>query len=630
MNHNLYESLDFNKIKNLIGEKIISDRGQILYTNRFPSSNLNSVRFALDETAEAAYIVKSSQHVPFIAIEKISYLTDKVEKGIPLPPEELTLYADFLRSIRLIRNFFAKNESYTPILARFTSELCDYSDLEEQIYSAISGNEIRSEYSRPLKKVRDELSNIDKSIDERLKKLLQNTSISKMLQEKIVTSRNDTYAIPVKAQYKLQFPGSVIDTSGKGSTVFMEPKGIQNLVNEKHVKKGTEAEIEFQILAELMGAISESLDSIHYAIDVIAELDILFAKAKYSIEISGTKPRVNKKDYINLRSVKHPLLGEAAVPLSLELGRDFRGIIITGANAGGKTIALKTVALLTLLTMFGVLIPGGEESEVAVFDNILLDMGDNQSIENSLSTFSAHMKNVNQILAKASAHTLSLLDEIGSGTDPKEGAALGVAILDTLYHKGSLIIASTHYGEIKDYALNHPGFMTAKMDYNKETLTPYYRLIIGKTGESSALIVAKKMGLSSNVLNLAKKIVNGENIAMTLTTSLLEEKRTEKDIPIRPFGKGDRVTIADRKEPGLFHSYKDEYTAFVWFDNEEIEIPIKRVRLVMSAGELYPKDYNLDSLFEDFATRKKKRDLERGSKKAHKQLNKDSKNRVKA
>ena len=453
----------------------------------------------------------------------------------------------------------------------------------------------------------------EKEIQDRLLKFLRHPANKEMIQETMIVQKGDHYTIPIKASYKNKIPGSIIEQSNKGTTVFIEPTAVEKASGHYQLLKAEEIAEEYQVLAALTGALAEKEYAIDLIIETVTRLDILFARAKYSREIKGVTPIVNKSEYINIKQGRHPLLTGKAVPLDFELGKDYRGLVITGANAGGKTVVLKTVGLLTLMAMFGLQVPADEGTELAVFDGVFVDIGDQQNIENALSTFSGHMHNIAAILGEIKRNTLVLLDEIGSGTEPNEGAALAVAIMEAMYEKGALVVATTHYGEIKKFAKDHEDFIPAAMAFDREKLQPKYLLRVGETGESQALWIAKKMEMSPELIQQAQHYIHNkayQTKKKAFQTLVQKENVKEK---LERFSKGDRVFSTIHQKEGLIFEDQGEDTLIFYLDSEKIEVPRFRVTLKRRA-----EDYDLDSLFTDFKTRKWQRDIERGSKKAHK------------
>lgn len=361
---------------------------------------------------------------------------------------------------------------------------------------------------------------------------------------------------------------------------------------------------------------------------------MIFAKAKYSRDINGIKPKLNNYGYINIVNGKHPLLKGEVIPLNFSIGKDYRTLIITGPNAGGKTVVLKTVGLLVLAVQSGFHIPANEGTNISIFERIFVDIGDNQSLENSLSTFSSHMKNLSDILKSCNKSSLILCDEIGSGTEPNEGAALAIAILEEFYKRGSITIATTHYGEIKDFSDKHSDFENAAMKFEKESLNPLYKLLIGESGQSNALWISKKMGVRDSIIEKAKGYIESKDYDYSLVKESKIKK--EKEIDIKPlfkeevseYNKGDKVLLLEFNKSGIVYIPEDDSNkVVVFYENQYLSIAKNRLKLEFKAEDLYPKDYDLDSIFISFVERKLERDIERGSKKALKKIQKEIRKR---
>ncbi|MDA3974707.1 endonuclease MutS2 [Enterococcus thailandicus] len=630
MNNQMIEKLQFNEIKEEVKKRAIGQYTKERIEQTTVQTNLQTVQVWQRETKEARMILESNQHVPFMGLSRIGYLTDQVKKGLILAPADLIEYADFLRSSRMITKFFEKNQYQTPTLHAYTNHLPDLLPVEEMIYQKITNQQVSDDASRNLRKVRKQLQNLEKEIQERLLKILRHPNHKEMIQEAMIVQKGEHYTIPIKASYKNKFSGTIIEQSNKGTTVFIEPTVIAKSNEQYQLLKAEEIAEEYQVLAELTGLLAEEEQAISLIIETITALDIIFARAKYSRELQGITPRVNKSEQISIKQGKHPFLAENAVPLDFELGIDYRGLVITGANAGGKTVVLKTVGLFTLMAMFGLQVPAQEGTELAIFDELFVDIGDQQNLENALSTFSGHMQNIAEILKKVNRNTLVLLDEIGSGTEPNEGAALAVAIMETMYEQGALLVATTHYGEIKKFAKEHEDFIPAAMAFDRDALQPKYLLQVGETGDSQALWIAKKMKMSSKLIDQAQTYIQQKTYQTKKKDfadlgQIFGNKNNE--LAKRRFEKGDRVWLTEYQKEGLVFEDDGSEKVMIYFNNEKIAVLRQRVQFRRSADELYPEGYDLDSLFIDFKTRKKQRDLERGSKKAHKELLKEMRTR---
>lgn len=622
-----FEKLQYNELKEIVKSYCVSGLGKQLLNKLEPSTSIKVVKNRLNETTEARAILDAEGHVPFFGISNIDSTIQKLEKGMILDPTELVSVSDFLRGCRKVKKFMLDKEFFAPVLASYANSMSEFKSVEEEINFSIKGNSIDSAASKELKRIRNNIDSVEGKIKERLSKFLNSSANKKYIQEFFISKKDDRYTIPVKASYKNQVAGTIVEVSSKGSTVFIEPNTVTKLNVELASLKAEEAMEEYQILATLSGMILEDIYNIKINMELISQYDMVFAKAKFSKHIGGIEPKLNDYGYVKLVHCKHPLLAGEVVPLHFEIGPNYRSLIITGPNAGGKTIVLKTIGLLTLATMSGLHIAGDKETEIAVFENIFVDIGDNQSIENALSTFSSHMKNLSEIMRVSNNNTLLLFDEIGSGTEPNEGAALAISILEEFYHMGCTTVATTHYGEIKRFSEMHSDFMNAAMQFNSETLEPMYKLMIGKSGESNALWISRKMNVRENVLQRAKGYMENKeyrlervNESRLRKPKIVKEEAEEKD----EYKKGDRVKLLDYDDFGIVYKEKDNFFNIVVFYNAQfIEVNVKRISLEVQAKELYPEGYDLDTLFVDYKERKMQHDIERGSKKALRKIQKE-------
>lgn len=630
MNQTMLMKLQYNQIIEKIQEKAIGEHSKALIADWLPPSDLATVQKRQTETKEARIILDSSQHVPFMGLSRIVLLMDQVRKGLILTPSDLVECGDFLRSSRLIMKFFEKNQYQTPTLYAYSRYLPDLMEIETAIETKISNQKIVDTATTQLAKIRRKKIEAQKEIQEKLMKFIRHSKNKEMIQESMIVKKGEHYTVPIKASYKNKVAGTLIEESSKGQTAFIEPSAVSKLNEQLNQLVMEETMEEYQILAELTGYLAENETLIDQAIETITVLDCIFARGKYSREINGITPKVNKTEYIHLIEGRHPFLPDDAIPLNFEIGETYRGLVITGANAGGKTVVLKTIGLLTLMAMLGLQVPAKEGTELAVFDHVFVDIGDQQNLENALSTFSGHLKNIGEMLPKVKRHTLVLFDEIGSGTEPNEGAALAVAIMDEMYRKGALVVATTHYGEVKRFAQEHEDFIPAAMAFDQESLSPLYRLIVGQVGESQALWIAQKMNLSATVLEKAQNYIDKAPFKTTRETFIKQNKIVEeKNETLNLYAKGDRVELTESKQVGLVYQDDEQEKVQVYVEGERIDVLRRRIRLLARREELYPQDYDLEQLFTDFHERKQERDLLRGSKKAHKRLDKEAKARRK-
>lgn len=631
MNLDTFEKLQLNEIKELVKVYCVSSLGRSLIDKLEPSGNYYVVKKKLEENKEARKVLESSNHVPLEGLFNIYPVIDKVEKGMILDVSELISCEDFLRGCRKIKLFMLDKEFYSPTLSSYALNITECESIEEEIKFSIKNNKISSEASKELKKIRRSIDIFEGRIKEKLNKFLTSSTNKKYIQEFIISKRDDRFVVPIKSSFKNEVDGAVLDTSSKGSTVFIEPASISKYSLELITLKSEESIEEYKILSYLTELIYNKIREIKLNMEIVSHYDMVFAKAKFSQNNKCITPKINNHGYTKIIKGRHPLLKGNVVPLDFEIGDKYRSLIITGPNAGGKTITLKTVGILTLMTQCGFDIPTMENTEISVFEKVFVDIGDNQSIENALSTFSAHIKNIADVMREANKNTLILFDEIGSGTDPNEGASLAIALLEEFYQMGCIMVASTHYEEIKHFANKHPHFENAGMMFNKETLEPLYKLVIGKSEDSNALFISKKMGIKDKVLQKAKIYMDNKNYDFTLVKeNKILNKVVEKEnlvlIEFPNFEMGDKVELLDFNDFGIVYKPIDKFNNVeVLYKDEFIKMNARRLKLQLKAKDLYPEDYDLNSLFISFEKRKLDRDIERGSKKALKKIKKEIK-----
>lgn len=621
------EKLNYNELKEIVKGYCVSGLGKALIDKLEPSSNLKIVNRRLDETSEGRRLIDASYHIPLVGIFNVLPYIDKIEKGSSLDPEDLAIMSDFLRGCRKVKSFIKDKEGYAPTLSSYGESITDLSFIEEEINRCIRGSIVDSNASRELKKIRRGIDECENKIKEKLDRFLKNSENKQYIQEFFISKRNGRYTIPIKASYKNYVQGTIIESSSKGTTVFIEPSTVSKYTSELSILKAEESVEEYKILGMLTELINEKIREVKINIEVIAEYDMIWAKAKYSNDIDGIKPELNEHGYIKIVNGKYPLI-KNPVPLNFEIGDDYRTLIITGPNAGGKTVVLKTVGILTLAVQSGFHIPAEEGTEISVFNKIFVDIGDNQSIENALSTFSSHVKNLARIIKESSKSTLLLFDEIGSGTEPNEGAALAIAILEELYHKGCITIATTHYGEIKNFSQEHTHFENAAMEFKKDTLEPLYKLHIGKSGDSNALYVSKKMGIPDSIIERTRKYIETKkyNYDVINSSKVIKKKEEVEEVNLKyNYCIGDKVILLDNNESAIVYKELDELNNLtVFYKKEFIKVNYKRVKLELTASELYPEGYDLNQIFISYKERKLEHDIIRGSKKALKKVRKST------
>lgn len=498
-----------------------------------PVTELEEVKRLLQGTEEAFTVDRLKGYPAFGGIVDINPAVKRARIGGTLNPHELLGVATTLEGARRIKRYLAGMHEDHPIPLLFTlsDAISEQKPLEEAIKRCIDDSaEVMDSASAELAQIRRELRGGEVRIREKLDAMIRSSSVSKMLQDQLITIRGDRFVIPVKAEYRSHFGGIVHDQSGSGATLFIEPESIvamNNKLRETRLREEREIEVILQKLTALVGDQSELL---FYDCDVLAQLDFLFAKARLAREMKATLPRMNDRGFIKLKKGRHPLIAaEQVVPIEVELGNNYSTIIVTGPNTGGKTVTLKTIGLLSLMAMSGLFIPAEEGSQMCVFDAIYADIGDEQSIEQSLSTFSSHMTNIISILKKMTPKSLVLLDEVGAGTDPAEGSALAIAILEHIHSLGCRMVATTHYSELKAYAYERKGVINASMEFDVNTLSPTYRLLVGVPGRSNAFAIAERLGLPGAILDYARGEVKEEDQRVEHMIASLEENRNKAE-----------------------------------------------------------------------------------------------------
>jgi DNA mismatch repair protein MutS2 len=522
-----YQSLELDKILNLLADKTSCEESREAALNLKPEFNLAKAEKNLKMTDDA-YVLTGKYGAPsFYNLKSPANELRRGEAGGLLNIKELLKIAEVLRIIRAVKGWQSKCSGEKTSLDMLFQGLVVNKFLEDKIRSCIiSDEEIADNASPALADIRRKIRNAASKVRQSLEKIIHSSTYQKYLQDTIITQRDGRYVVPVKAECRGNVPGLVHDTSSSGQTVFIEPMGVVQANNDIKVLISKEdAEIE-RILFELSALSGSYADVIIGSYECLVELNLIFAKADLAYSMKAAMPKLNDKGVITLKKARHPLIpSDKVVPIDVTLGKDFDTLVITGPNTGGKTVTLKTIGLLTLMAMCGLMIPAGEGSELSVFRKVLVDIGDEQSIEQNLSTFSAHMTNIIGILKKANSSTLALIDELGAGTDPVEGAALAIAILEKLRARGAKIASTTHYAELKEFALRTDGIENGSCEFDIKTLRPTYKLLIGVPGKSNAFAISRRLGMDENVVIRAQELVNGDSRQFEDVVTKLESRR---------------------------------------------------------------------------------------------------------
>ena len=528
MNEKSLRILEYNKIIEMLSSKAHSKAGKLLCDGLKPIDNLNEVISSLQNTDDALKRLLRNGNISFAGNKDIRQSLLRLKKGSSLNALELLLICDLLEASSRVKSYLKKEhpDDEDDSLDKYYAMLEPLTKHSLEIRRCIiSEDEIADDASSELKAIRRHIKGTNDKIHSELTRMV-NTTYRTYLQDAVITMRDGRYCIPVKAQYKSNVPGMVHDQSGSQSTFFIEPAAIVNLNNElKQLSIDEEREVGV-ILAKLSSDLSDHLDEIMTDSEVLTILDFIFAKANLALDMNATRPLYNVFGHVNLKKARHPLLDKnKVVPIDIKLGYDFDLLIITGPNTGGKTVALKTIGLLSLMGQAGLFIPAKDASELSIFDNIYADIGDEQSIEQSLSTFSSHMKNIVEILHEADEKSLCLFDELGAGTDPIEGAALAISVLSDLHARKVRSVATTHYSELKVYALQEEGVENACCEFDIDTLRPTYRLLIGIAGKSNAFAISSKLGLPSYIIDDAKSRISKKDESFEDVLTELENNR---------------------------------------------------------------------------------------------------------
>ncbi|MGE5458870.1 MAG: endonuclease MutS2 [Methanobacterium sp.] len=626
--------LEFTKIIDEIKQYALSEKALQMIEALAPITDIDKIYSWMNETSEAVAMLEVNASIPLISMTGINASIIKAEKAMVLSPEEISACQNLLEAVKRVRKYMDGMHTIGPKISAYAWSMYELQDLNAEIQRCIVNGQVDDKASHELGRIRKRIGIVEDRIKQKLNEILRSPVYKNMLQDALISSRNGRYVVPIQRKEMKNFPGRTIDTSATGSTVFMEPTAIIALQEEFDLLQIDEKNEVYRILTDL----SEKIAAQHYElsinIETLAYYDFIFARAKYSRSMDMEAVQLNRDGIIEIYQGRHPLLGQEAVPLDMKIGHHYRALVITGPNTGGKTVALKTVGLLTLMAQCGLHVPVAEGSQLAVFSNILCDIGDGQSIEQSLSTFSAHVKNIRLIVQACDASTLVIMDEMGAGTDPGEGHGFAIAVLEEVFYRGATIFATTHFGEIKDYALKTPGFENGCMAFDHKTLQPLYQLQIGNWGDSNAFLIALRLGMDRHIIERAHEITYGVKTSYA-TIDLQEiisdsddlQKASEEKNRMRNIYQvkerqerhryvkkdlkvGDRVFISSMQWCGILlaeENGRGEVTVLV--KGKKYLINQKRLCLEIDREALYPEDYDMDILFESKENRKKRKKM---------------------
>ena len=588
--------LEINKVKEMLKGYTASSLGKKAVDEMEIYHDTEVLKMKQEEVTEAANIIIKRSNPPLFGINEIVPHLKHTLLGGSLFPGALIKIGDTLRVSGRLKKFLSNDDSDRqssyPIIENLIAALYTNRSLEQEIANAIvSEDEIADSASTRLRQIRQQIKNKKTEIKNRLEKIVTSQDTAKHLQDTVVTMRGDRYVVPVKSESKGKLQGIVHDMSASGQTVYIEPMAVVNLNNELrtlYIEEDTEIK---RILEELSANVAEVAEELMGNEEILKELDFIFAKGQMSINMDGQAPLLNEEGYINLKQARHPLINrEKVVPIDVYLGDTFTSLIITGPNTGGKTVTLKTVGLLTLMAQMGLHIPALSGSSIAIFDKVFVDIGDEQSIEQSLSTFSSHMVNIVKIVKEATPKSLVLFDELGAGTDPTEGAALARAIMDLMLKKHIRTIATTHYNQLKVYALTTEGVQNASMEFDVETLSPTFRVSIGVPGKSNAFEISKRWGLPSEIIESAGSLINEDNIEFEEVLKAIEKDRSEiarakedvlrerEDLKIQNERLEKKLSQMEEREEKILRKAKEEGERILRRAREESQLALSEIK----------------------------------------------------
>ncbi|WP_456364597.1 endonuclease MutS2 [Priestia aryabhattai] len=611
MQSRIFHVLEFNKVKEQLQQKVASSLGREKVANLIPSTQYEEVVKWQEATDEATTVLRLRGNVPLGGIFDVRPSVKRAEIGGTLSSNELLDVASTIYAARQVKQFIEQvledEDLQLPIITEHIEKLMPLPEVEQTIKMSIDENgTVLDGASDQLRGIRQKLRSTESRIREKLESLIRSSSAQKMLSDAIVTIRNERFVIPVKQEYRSAYGGIVHDQSSSGATLFIEPQAIVTLNNELQEAKVKEKQEIERILIALTVQVAEVANELRQNVYLLGELDFMFAKGRYSHELKASKPKMNDRGYIKLVKAKHPLIAqEDVVANDIELGDQYTSIVITGPNTGGKTVTLKTLGLFTLMAQAGLQIPALDGSEMAVFKHVFADIGDEQSIEQSLSTFSSHMVNIVDILQKVDHESLVLFDELGAGTDPQEGAALAISILDQVYERGARVVATTHYPELKAYGYNREGVVNASVEFDIETLSPTYKLLIGVPGRSNAFEISKRLGLSAEVIERAKGYIGSETNKVENMIASLEDSRRQSEHELEEAEQlrkeaqklhkelQSQIIEFNEKRDKLYEKAEEKAQATVQAASEEAEKIISDLRKMSQKNHALVKEHEL-------------------------------------
>ncbi len=621
---NIEKQIEFDKVKDMWIDLAVTDWAKEKIREATVYFSETELKNQLRDTTDARLLIEKLGTPPLQNMTEIREVLLAAEKGDCLTPYQLERVEKVLVVIRRLKDYLARGKMYQNSLAYYDENLDDIPELGQEISNKIRNGAVDDYASKELEQIRKQIMKCEEQMKQRAEQILR--SNKEYMADNYCTLRNGRICLPVKKDYKFKISGSVIDKSSTGSTLFIEPSGITRYYEELQLLKIDEENELYNILYALSAFVSASAPILFENLAMVEKLDFIFSKGKLSLDMDGVEPTINTERHIKLIEARHPLMDKAVtVPLQFEVGGRIRGIVITGPNTGGKTVAIKTVMLNCIMAQCGLHVTCSH-ADICMNSSYLCDIGDGQNLSENLSTFSAHITNVLEVLSKANQESFVIMDELGSGTDPTEGMGIAIAILEELRKSSCIFLVTTHYPEVKEYAAKAEDIVNARMTFDRETLRPTYQMVIGEAGESCAFYIAERLGMPGKMLKVAVRAAYGEEAVRSYTFQNAEENLNKKStgkITKAKTGKintaltakykiGDSVMVYPEKKIGIVCVPTNEKGVLrVQLPNKKIWINHKRVKLHVAAAELYPEDYDFSIIFETVENRKKRHDMQR-------------------
>ena len=615
--------IEFNKVKEIWSGLAVTTKAREMIADRWIITDESKLRREISDTTNARELIEKLGNPPLQDVSEIQEILTSVQKGECLTPYQLERVENILTVLDRLAGYLRRGHQYENSLSFYDETLNTQPQLREEIATQIRGERVDDYATKTLFEIRMNIQQLEEEMKQKAESVIR--SNRDCMADNFYTARNGRICVPVKKEYRYRIAGSVIDKSGTGSTVFVEPEGVAKLGERLQIMRIEEENEVYRILYTLSAMVSECAEALEENMRLIEKLDYSFSKGKLSLQMNACEPCINLERRIVLDEARHPLMDPMiSVPLKFSMGDDLRGIVITGPNTGGKTVAIKTVMLNSVMAQCG-LHACSKKADICMNSGYFCDIGDGQNINDNLSTFSSHIKNVLQILKEIDKDSFVIMDELGSGTDPQEGMGIAIAILEKLRESGANFLVTTHYPEVKEYAGRSEGVINARMTFDRQTLKPTYKMVIGEAGESCAFYIADRLGMPADMLKLAATVAYGENAADSYSFDNKELEKKEAGSKIRAtktgrksgnvsdeFRIGDSVFVLPDNKIGIVCEEVNEKGVLrVQIADRKIWINHKRVRLHIKAAELYPEDYDMSIVFDSVENRKKRHDMSR-------------------